>query len=89
MRFPTMWQFDKLRLQPPFKLRNSKLCSVSSLIQATSKSSFLVAHTTFNVLEISCRGSILLCEKLTVLLIDRFMLDLGVNMQLVKMFRLK
>ena len=31
MWFPTMWHFDKCRLQPPFKLRNSKWCSFSSL----------------------------------------------------------
>ena len=35
MWFPTMWHFDKCKLrrpvQPPFKLRNSKWCPVSSL----------------------------------------------------------
>ena len=31
MSFPTMWYFDK-PVQPISKLRNSKLCSVSSLI---------------------------------------------------------
>ena len=35
MWFPTMWLFDKADsdepVQPPFKLRNSKWCSVSSL----------------------------------------------------------
>ena len=36
MRFQTMWYFDMIDsdkpMQPPFKLRNSKCCSVSSLI---------------------------------------------------------
>ena len=47
MRFPTIRHFGKCRLdeplQPPFKLRNSKWCSASSLTvintQATSKDS--------------------------------------------------
>ena len=30
IRLPTMWHFEE-PLQPPFKLRNSKWCSVSSL----------------------------------------------------------
>ena len=44
-------------VQPPFKLRNSKWCSVSSLtgICAGWSEPLLVAHTT--LLEISCYGS--------------------------------
>ena len=47
-------------VQPPFKLGNSKCCSVSSLTLMDGKGSdqnacMLVAHTT--LLEISCHGS--------------------------------
>ena len=47
-------------MQPPFKLRNSKWCSVSSLTileysSAGWSEALLVAHTT--LLEISCTGS--------------------------------
>ena len=52
MRFQTTWHFDKgdstEPVQPPFKLRNYKWCSVSSLTivkaQATSKGSDQTAH---------------------------------------------
>ena len=73
MTFPTMLHFDNLDsdepVQPPFKLRNSKLCSASSLtlidrlakaltrlrICAGWSEHLLVAHT--RLLEISCHGS--------------------------------
>ena len=50
--FPTMWHFDKCRLRwacaTPFKRRNSKSCSFSSLtvidVQATSKCSDQIAR---------------------------------------------
>ena len=72
MWFPTIWHFpcvdsDEL-VQPLFKLRNSKLCSVSKLFKRLANNlirlrvyagwsdPLLVSHTT--LLEISCRGSI-------------------------------
>ena len=43
-------------VQPPFNLRTSKCCSVSSLTVIEYSEPLLVAHT--KLLEVSCRGSI-------------------------------
>ena len=55
-------------VQPPFKLRNSKCCSVSRTFKRQAKAlirqPLLVAHTT--LLEISCRGSYNLNIKINV-----------------------
>ena len=83
MRFPTMWHFDKCRLRrvfhPPFKLRNSKCCSVSSINSHRIFKSLAKALVRLCVcagwsepllvahttlLEISCRGTIMILVRM-------------------------